>query len=413
MSFLSAFADFLTGPVGNGLQNTPKDIRNTKRNLSRSGFFNDETENDFITAEMEKSIRRFQRARDLKEDGKLLPGGETEREIFRTLERRDPDPFFGHAVDDGGYVGFGGNVSGTLERKPRHHDRPAFSSSALTGRKLDIGLLGSAGNDRLTDSSPVEFDATGRMIRDKTIPVPKRKPVVPELSSSLSQILKRIDNKKVMTEIIREEGDPKKYNYMFKDTAKGGGKVTVAGGVLLNSVEDAKELPFTVPDGRGGRRRATPEEIERAYRKVEAVQATNVPAARFNPKTEEFAQTHDLDDLRLPADIALREFEKRVVSSAKELRRKFPGFDDFPESAQHALLDMEFNMGSRFHEGGEDKPKELGRGWPELFKAVRKQDWIRVANQSSRLTEGHAGMADRNRRTMEKFLEAAKEAQKR
>ena len=396
MAFLNAFADFLTGPVGNGLQNTPKDIRNTKRNLSRSGFFNDETENDFITAEMERSIRRFQRARDLKEDGKLLPGGETEREIFRTLERRDPGPFFGHAVDDGGYVGFGGNVSGTLERKPRHHGRPAFSSSALTGRKLDIGLLSVARNDQLAaDRSPRKFDA-------------KEPPVSEKLSSRL-QILNGIDNKKVMDEIIREEGDPNEYNYMFQDTA---GHVTVAGGILLYTVEDAKKLPFTVPDGHGGWRPARPEEIERAYLKVKAVQATNVPADRFNPRAE-FAQAHSLDDLRLPADIALREFKKRVVSSAKELRRKFPGFDDFPKSAQHALLDMEFNMGSRFHEGGEDKPKELGRGWPELFKAVRKQDWIRVANQSSRLTEGHAGMADRNRRTMEKFLEAAKEAQKR
>ena len=410
MAFLNAFADFLTGPVGNGLQNTPKDIRNTKRNLSRSGFFNDETENDFITAEMERSIRRFQRARDLKEDGKLLPGGETEREIFKTLERRDPGPFFGHAVDDGGYVGFGGNVSGTLERKPRHHGRSAFSPSAFTGRKLDIGLLGSAGNNQRAQSNSrsVEFDATGRMIRDKTIPVPKRKPAVPDLSSSLSQILKRTDNKKVMTEIIREEGDPKKYNYMFKDTARGGGKVTVAGGILLDSVEDAKELPFTVPDDRGGRRRATPEEIERAYRKVEAIQATNVPAARFNPKTEEFAQTHDLDDLALPADIARREFEKHVLSSAKELRRKFPGFDGFPESAQLALLDMEFNMGIRFHEGGEKNEDKPGTGWPNLFEAVREQDWARAASESSRKTEGSGGMVDRNRRTKEKFLEAAK-----
>ena len=195
MAFFSAFADFLTGPVGNGLQNTPKDIRNTKRNLSRSGFFNDETENDFITAEMEKSIRHFQRARGLKEDGKLLPGGETEREIFKTLERRDPGPFLGHAVDGGGYVGFGGNVSGTLERKPRHHGQSAFSPSAFTGRKLDIGLLGSAGNNQRAqaNSRPVEFDATGRMRRDNVLPIPRRKPAIPDRKSETIAPTSKID----------------------------------------------------------------------------------------------------------------------------------------------------------------------------------------------------------------------------
>ena len=393
MAFLSAFADFLTGPVGNGLQNTPKDIRNTKRNLSRSGFFNDETENDFITAEMEKSIRRFQRARDLKEDGKLLPGGETEREIFRTLERRDPDPFFGHAVDDGGYVGFGGNVSGTLERKPRHHDRPAFSSSALTGRKLDIGLLSVARNDQLAaDRSPRKFDI--------------KEPPVSEKLSSRPQILNGTGNKKVMDGIIREEGDPNEYNYMFQDTA---GQVTVAGGILLYTVEDAKKLPFTVPDGHGGWRSATPEEIEAAYEKVKGVQATNVPADRFNPSAE-FAQAHNLDDLRLPADIARSKLEKHALLSAKELRRKFPDFDTFPEGAQLALLDLEFNLGIKLHnETDEAYVEKHGTAWENLYAAIQDRDWIRAANESSRVTEGHAGMVSRNRRTREKFLKAANE----
>ena len=224
---------------------------------------------------------------------------------------------------------------------------------------------------------------------------------------SRPKILEGIDNKAVMDEIIREEGDPKQYTYMFKDTAGGGGKVTVAGGILLNTVEDAKKLPFTVPDGGGGRRPATKSQIEEAYRKVEAVQAKNVPAARFNPKTEEFAQAHDLDDLALPADIAQGEFEKHVLSSAKELHRKFPGFDGFPESAQLALLDMEFNMGIRFHEGGEKNRRKPGTGWPELFKAVRKQDWSRAASESSRKTQGSPGMGDRNQRIQDKFLEAA------
>ncbi len=129
MGLFGAFADFLKGSVGNGLTNDPADVRNTKRNLNRSGFFDDEIENDFITGELDSSIRNFQRDRGLREDGRLFPGGETEREIFKTLEQRDPDPFFSQDVDDGGSVGFGGNIRGTLERKPRERRRPAFSSA--------------------------------------------------------------------------------------------------------------------------------------------------------------------------------------------------------------------------------------------------------------------------------------------
>ena len=346
MAFLSAFANFLTGPVGNGLQNTPQNIRTTKRNLKRSGFFDDETENDFITANMEKSIRRFQQARDLKEDGKLFPGGETERELFRTLEQRDPSPFFRPAVDKGDHVGFGGNVTGTLARKPRNHDQ---LSSELPAQKLRIGLLGEAGGDVLTawqgsdtvigsagdDRSTDSSNARGWVI------FPRSRPPASNIPLSQQQILNNISNEKVMNELIQEEGDPAEYKYMFQDTAK---HVTVAGGVLLYTVEDAKKLPFTVPDENGGRRPATPEEIEAAYEKVEAIQATNVPAHHFNPSAE-FAQAHDLDDLKLPADVARREMKEHALSSAKALRRKFPSFDTFPESAQLALLDMEFNLG--------------------------------------------------------------------
>ncbi len=129
MGLFGAFADFLKGPVGNGLQNDPADVRNTKRNLNRIGFFDDEVENDFITRELDTGIRDFQRDNDLSIDGRLFPGGETERSIFYTLEQRDPDPFFGRSDDDGQSIGFGGNVSGTFERKPRESRQPIFSSA--------------------------------------------------------------------------------------------------------------------------------------------------------------------------------------------------------------------------------------------------------------------------------------------
>lgn len=61
MGLFCAFADFLKGPVGNGLTNDPADVKNTKRNLSALGFFNDETENGFLTRELDTGIRNSQR----------------------------------------------------------------------------------------------------------------------------------------------------------------------------------------------------------------------------------------------------------------------------------------------------------------------------------------------------------------
>ena len=112
----------------------------------------------------------------------------------------------------------------------------------------------------------------------------------------------------------------------------------------------------------------------------------------------------DVDDLELPADIAKREFNEAMRSSANELRRKFPDFDTLPNGAQRALLDMEFNMGIKFHDGSNKKLP--GVGWPNLFEAVRTQDWRRAAEESHRKTEGSPGMVRRNENTKRKFLEA-------
>ena len=236
-------------------------------------------------------------------------------------------------------------------------------------------------------------DATGRMIRDDTPPVPKKKPLD---SPFRPTILKGIDNKTVITDIQNEEGKPDKNNFMFKDTAKDGGKVTVAGGILLNTVEDAKKLPFTVPDAQGGRRPATSEEIEQAFREVDAFQQpededNKRTASGFDPK-----ENNKFHDLRLPTDIAKRLFNESIRSSANELRRKFNNFDDLPSGAKRGLLDLEFNLGRKFNKNN----------WPSLFESVQDKDWKQAADESSRKTKGSKGMKERNANTKRKFLDA-------
>ncbi len=158
MGLFGAFADFLTGSVGNNLDNEPEDVRNTKENLSTLGFFDDETDNDFITKEMDSGIQSFQKEKNLKVDGRLFPSGETEREIFKTLEKSNPDDVSGKTDDNNsGSVGFGGNVSGIFEPKERDDDKSTEPFVPVPRRKP-------------------EFDATRRRVRDDIPPIPKRKP---------------------------------------------------------------------------------------------------------------------------------------------------------------------------------------------------------------------------------------------
>ncbi|AGH98425.1 peptidoglycan-binding domain-containing protein [Micavibrio aeruginosavorus] len=93
------FSDFLLNNVGNALENNPEDIRTTKRNLANAGYFNDETENDYLTRQLDDSIRKFQKDRGLRVDGILRPGGETERGLFGILSGLAPEKIF-DAADD-------------------------------------------------------------------------------------------------------------------------------------------------------------------------------------------------------------------------------------------------------------------------------------------------------------------------
>lgn len=106
------FSDFLTGSVGNALINNALDVKRTKRNLNRLGYFDEEPDNDYITRALDTGIRDFQRDNGLRIDGRLHPAGETERMIYRLLEGREPDEAFGPAYDEGRPgIGFGTGVS--------------------------------------------------------------------------------------------------------------------------------------------------------------------------------------------------------------------------------------------------------------------------------------------------------------
>jgi hypothetical protein len=356
------------------------------------GYLDDETENEFITRELEAGIKSFQKDNGLRIDGILMPRGETEREIEDqgVLEKHPYNkPWYPVKKSPPLPDGIMSTAVGQNDKQQEKETTRISQEQQIENGDTVLASYGTVSQNA---------DATGKERRGEVNPpAPKSRPLA---SPPRPPILKGIENQTVIKDIEREEGKPEINNFMFKDTVENGGKVTVAGGILLNTVGDAKELPFTVPDVQGGRRRATDAEIEQAYKKVVALkqpdEGKKYTAGKYNPtkNTED-----DLDDLQLPDDIATREFNERIRASASELRDKFTGFDGLPKNAQAALLDMEFNLGRNFN----------GKKWPKLFGAVGRKDWEGAAQESHRVEDGHAGMRGRNERTRERFLRALKE----
>ena len=113
----------------------------------------DEEKNDLITRELDNGIRAFQKDKDLRVDGILKPGGETERAVFQAVEGKRGDAYFRLAE---------------LARTPGINDKPART------------------------------DATGRIIRDRDAerkqtldnpPVHSRKPDLKHIKTLEKELL--------------------------------------------------------------------------------------------------------------------------------------------------------------------------------------------------------------------------------
>jgi hypothetical protein len=78
--------------------------------------------------------------------------------------------------------------------------------------------------------------------------------------------------------------------------------------------------------------------------------------------------------LELPGQAIETLLDSRIEQFKTELRLHFPKFDKYPLSAQFALLDLAFNLGTR----------GLVNKFPSFRKAVEAGDWERAAKESNR-----------------------------
>ena len=194
--------------------------------------------------------------------------------------------------------------------------------------------------------------------------------------------------------------------HLYLDT---NGYVTVGHGHMMDHVGLAITLPFQTAMARTeparelfsqlqmpnmsvgisqymkmGARRATQDEIKQDWNAVKAQPfGLHIPAKSFQEFTACWLSKQDVEDL---FDQDLKEHVQSIKTYV------FPDFDTFPQAAQEAIFDMEFNMG----------PTTLNT-FTNFKKAVNARDWDGAANTCHRITPHE----ERNVWTKNMFLKLA------
>lgn len=79
------YAGLIKKPVGNNLNNDPKDVEVLKRNFAAEGSYNRPVDNGYIDRDLNDAIFQYQKDNKLKVDGRVNPGGETEATLVGSL----------------------------------------------------------------------------------------------------------------------------------------------------------------------------------------------------------------------------------------------------------------------------------------------------------------------------------------
>lgn len=164
--------------------------------------------------------------------------------------------------------------------------------------------------------------------------------------------------------------------WMYRDTV---GLITVGVGNMLPNVEAALKLPFRVQSS--GDLAGEPA-VRKEFSRVQALAPAKLP--KFYYEYEALILSDgDIDRL----------LASRVGVFETQLRREFPHYDTFPDSAKLGLIDMAYNLGVG----------KLEKTYPHFDSAVFDQNWEAAATLCHRNGPSEA----RNDWTKQQFLEAA------
>lgn len=75
--------------IGKGYATDEQDVKNTRKKFNALGFDAGHEDFGYSDQKLERSIRQFQRAQDLKEDGIMHPNGETEQALNAQIQSKN------------------------------------------------------------------------------------------------------------------------------------------------------------------------------------------------------------------------------------------------------------------------------------------------------------------------------------
>jgi|GEM_PF-3157157 len=113
---------FLSDPVGSGLTNRSKDVKQVQKGLGFLDFLSDIklfSPSGVIDTETDEGIKKFQTANELRIDGLLFPGGETQQTLSSILLKRS-----NAGEDKGGDAGDGDNSTDKPKEAPPKPRKP-------------------------------------------------------------------------------------------------------------------------------------------------------------------------------------------------------------------------------------------------------------------------------------------------
>ncbi len=428
--------------VGRNKTNRRRDVAPVETLLHGNGYYNlDKTAGPtgYFSNGLEDAIETFQADKGLKKDGYLEPKGDTITSLIGSLSQaaaRGVGSLFssvfsglGSAADAVGdtvssaardVTNAGGSllhglgddisdaadsidstISGWFGEDKTNDNKVITTDGAITrssAQAIDLPPLGAVQKNKAAATEPVDFGQLVQSIADETsqnnfdLSSGKNNSfdnLIRKVADEGKQtILVGVDDKEIKDLVIKHEKD---VPYLYKDSL---GNITVGTGIMLPSVQEAQKLPFEIKQEDGTVRPATSNEIKTVFDKVKATTG--------NVDTDYQTKKLGLPDLQLNPTASDKKLHEKLEQSVLELQKKFPDFDSYPESAKIALMDMEYNMGSKFQEHRIDAQTGKDKGWPDFWKAVKEQDWDTAAEQSHRWQVG----TDRNSDTATRFRKA-------
>lgn len=173
-------------------------------------------------------------------------------------------------------------------------------------------------------------------------------------------------------ELIKFEGY---VQHIYLDTK---GLPTVGVGNLIKTIQDAFKVPFSVKEDFNA---ASQDEIRRDYDKVCRIKP-GLKASRYGLVCRCYVTEANIEAL------CVKRLKDEFLPGLYGI---FPDFDEFPNPAREALIDLAYNLGV----GGLRK-------FRQLRKSIKEGDWERASRCCKRKTSTDR----RNKWTKNKFLES-------